>query len=117
MFFHGSRNGPDGVARERRKDKHIDTQKSWVLGDCVHSDGEFLGPHELSVDYVQLNREMGLLHTTKQGGRVILSWEASSVGEQSLGSKHPGKDDGRFLYTLSISVPEEGFVILLSITL
>ena len=52
VFLHGSRNGPDGVTRERRKDKHIDTQKSWALGVCVHSDGEFLGPQELSVDYV-----------------------------------------------------------------
>lgn len=89
VFFHGSRNGPDGVTRERRKGKYIDTQKGWVLGDCVYSDGEFLGPQELSVDCVQLNREVGLLHTAEQGGRVILSWEAGSIGEQSLGNKHP----------------------------
>lgn len=64
---------------------------------------------------LQLNKEVGSLYTDEQGGRVILSWEAGSVGEQSLGNKHPGKENygGHFLYTLSIPVPGEAFVITL----
>lgn len=58
--------------------------------DCVHFDSESSAPWKFGVYYEQLNREAELLHTAEQGDRVILV-EAVSIGEQSLGNKHPGE--------------------------
>lgn len=80
-------------------------------------------PKPQHVYYVQLNREVGLLHLGKQGGRVygcttgsgrpiwLISVEAVSTGERSSGCKYPDGDsyDEHFLLTLSIfTLGQEG---------